>query len=74
MNRFTPPPNLVNGLVPAGESCFASNVCELKYCGEACPVCDGKTQAVDFSCGFARALKIAYRPPKGSKETTRSID
>ncbi len=55
--------NLQDGLVPAAQSCFASDHCGLKYGGSGCPVCDGKTMDTDFSCGAARAFAIAARRP-----------
>lgn len=50
--------NLVNGDVPAGQSCFASHRCTLKHyaCnGHGCPVADGRRVAHPFSCANARA-------------------
>lgn len=53
--------NLINGRVPAGESCFFSERCDLK--GElndwtGCPVADGRTHNVPFSCALARLADL----------------
>lgn len=53
--------NLVNGNVPAGESCFWSERCDMKHevnAGTGCPVADGRTHNVPFSCGEARLAEM----------------
>lgn len=56
--------NLVNGRIPAGESCFYSNYCkekEIACNGTGCPVADNKTSKIDFSCGLARMAALIYK-------------
>jgi len=53
--------NLINGYIPKGESCFASDFCLFKFnaCnGNGCPVCNGKIHHIDFSCGAARLFAL----------------
>lgn len=48
---------LIGGNVPAGESCPYDDECDFKdiACnGTGCPVSNGKTQSIPFSCGLAR--------------------
>jgi hypothetical protein len=52
--------NLVDGLVPAKKSCFASDLCEFKrmaFNGAGCPVADGRIQEQRFSCELARSFE-----------------
>lgn len=52
---------LVDGRVPAGSSCPFSARCGLKEVacnGDGCPVSDGKTTGVAFSCAVARAFEM----------------
>lgn len=56
--------NLVDGKVPAGESCFASDICNLKKSacnGDGCKVCDGKTIDRPMSCGGARFFEMMFK-------------
>lgn len=53
--------NLINGNVTAGESCFHSERCDTKVevnDGAGCPVADGRTHTVPFSCALARLADL----------------
>jgi hypothetical protein len=59
--------NLVNGRVPAGESCFYSSYCKEKevVCnGTGCPVADGETIESEFSCALARMAELIHKKEK----------
>lgn len=59
--------NLVNGRIPAGQSCFFSDYCKEKetVCnGQGCPVADSKTINNEFSCGLARMAELIHKKEK----------
>ncbi|MFA7219060.1 MAG: hypothetical protein WC119_00850 [Synergistaceae bacterium] len=50
------------GKIPIGYTCKYSAECNFKDVArnwEGCPVCNGKTHTVEFSCANARAFKIS---------------
>lgn len=52
---------LVNGNIPAGETCSFSDECyfkEIACNGEGCPVAENCTVDYDFSCGAARFFNL----------------
>ena len=54
----------VEGLIRAGETCPYSDKCpfkELASNGKGCPISDGKTQAINFSCGAARLFRLTNK-------------
>lgn len=56
---------LVDGKIPAGETCAASPYCRFKTQasnGQGCPVADGRVSHKPFSCGAARLYAIATQP------------
>jgi len=67
---------LVHGLILKGTMCPYIDECEMKHVacnGEGCPFAHDKTAKVDFSCGYARFLKLCNKVKRNDKNEVQKI-
>lgn len=71
MTEFRNNNGLVNGLIPAGQTCPFLERCKFKV--HTCPGVDNKTKPNNFSCAAARAFSLIAEADKESPGAGRML-